>query len=57
MRRDSVSDVAPAAVQYVGEWSDGKINGYGKLFYVDGARRPGARGARAGRDARARRRR
>ena len=29
-------------VQYVGEWSDGKINGYGKLFYVDGARRPPA---------------
>ena len=42
MRRDSVSDVALLAVQYVGEWSDGKINGYGKLFYVDGARRPPA---------------
>ena len=47
MRRDSVSDVAPAAVQYVGEWSDGKINGYGKLFYVDGARRPAAPAAAA----------
>ena len=32
-----LDNVCGSGSQYIGEWSNGKINGYGKLLYVDGA--------------------